>query len=76
MVTRSDQRQLEQRSVHLTAEAEERMILRAAGQIGFFTILSRITGLVRDVVIGSVFGVACKRTRFLLRFAFLTSCVV
>ncbi|MBI3756569.1 MAG: murein biosynthesis integral membrane protein MurJ [Deltaproteobacteria bacterium] len=68
MVTRSDQRRLEQLPVHLTAEAEERTILRAAGQIGFFTILSRITGLIRDVVIGSVFGVGVQTDAFFVAF--------
>jgi len=35
---------------------EEQAMVRAAGQIGFYTLLSRITGLLRDIVIGSVFG--------------------
>ena len=31
-------------------------LTRAAGVVGFFTLLSRITGLLRDVVIGFLFG--------------------
>ena len=31
-------------------------LLRAASTISLFTLASRITGLVRDVVISSVFG--------------------
>jgi putative peptidoglycan lipid II flippase len=31
-------------------------LTRAAGVVGFFTLLSRVTGLLRDVVIGFLFG--------------------
>jgi hypothetical protein len=57
MVTRDDQCRLDPERPRKTTEAEEHTIARAAGQIGFLTLLSRITGLLRDVVIGSVFGV-------------------
>lgn len=38
------------------AGGEEQQVVRAAGQIGGLTLLSRISGLGRDVVIGQVFG--------------------
>ena len=39
---------------------EERAMVRAAGQIGFYTLLSRVIGLLRDVIIGSVFGAGLR----------------
>jgi putative peptidoglycan lipid II flippase len=47
---------------------EERAMVRAAGQIGFFTLLSRVAGLLRDVVIGSVFGAGSATDAFFVAF--------
>lgn len=68
MVTQDDQRQLEQRRSHDAPTNEERVIVRAAGQIGFFTLLSRITGMLRDVIIGSVFGAGMQTDAFFVAF--------
>jgi putative peptidoglycan lipid II flippase len=48
--------------------SEERAMVRAAGQIGFYTLLSRVTGLVRDMVIGSVFGAGPSADAFFVAF--------
>ncbi len=37
-------------------ESEKKKVSRAAGVVGFYTFLSRILGLVRDMVIASLFG--------------------
>jgi putative peptidoglycan lipid II flippase len=37
-------------------ESENKNVSRAAGVVGFYTFLSRILGLVRDMVIASLFG--------------------
>jgi len=37
-------------------ESEKKNVSRAAGVVGFYTFLSRILGLVRDMVIASLFG--------------------
>src|SRR5262245_15502347 len=47
---------------------EEQAMVRAAGQIGFYTLLSRMTGLVRDIVIGSVFGASSSADAFFVAF--------
>lgn len=47
---------------------EESAMVRAAGQIGFYTLLSRITGLLRDIVIGSVFGAGLSADAFFVAF--------
>src|SRR5262245_57304807 len=47
---------------------EEQAMVRAAGQVGFYTLLSRMTGLVRDVVIGSVFGASSSADAFFVAF--------
>jgi putative peptidoglycan lipid II flippase len=48
--------------------SEEQALVRAAGQIGFYTLLSRITGLLRDIVIGSVFGASASADAFFVAF--------
>ncbi len=68
MMTRDDQRRLDASPGLLTVEKEEQAILRATGQIGFFTVLSRLTGLLRDVVIGAVFGVGMQTDAFFVAF--------
>lgn len=68
MVNGSDQRLSELEPSRKTVEGEEHSIVRAAGQISFFTLLSRITGLLRDVVIGSVFGAGMQTDAFFVAF--------
>jgi putative peptidoglycan lipid II flippase len=68
MVTQGDQRRLERARSVAALEGEEHAIIKAAGQIGFFTLLSRITGLWRDVVIGSVFGAGVQTDAFFVAF--------
>lgn len=43
-------------------------IVRATGQIGSLTLLSRVLGLVRDMVIGSVFGAGAAADAFFVAF--------
>ena len=43
-------------------------LLRAASTISFFTLLSRITGLVRDVLIASLFGASAWMDAFNVAF--------
>src|SRR6185295_17878405 len=47
---------------------EEQQIVKAAGQIGFYTLLSRITGLFRDIAIGAVFGAGFVTDTFFTAF--------
>lgn len=48
--------------------SENRRIIRAAGLVGFFTLLSRIAGLVRDAVIGYYFGTGVAADAFFVAF--------
>jgi putative peptidoglycan lipid II flippase len=48
--------------------SENRRIARAAGVVGFFTLLSRIAGLVRDAVIGYAFGAGVSADAFFVAF--------
>jgi putative peptidoglycan lipid II flippase len=68
MVTQDDQRRLNPTSPVDLAASEEQAIVRAAGQIGFFTLLSRVTGMLRDVIIGSVFGAGMQTDAFFVAF--------
>jgi len=43
-------------------------LTRAAGVVGLFTLLSRITGLVRDMVLGYLFGVRGSADAFVVAF--------
>lgn len=52
---------------HSVATEEQRLI-QAAGQIGFYTLLSRITGLLRDIAIGVVFGAGMLTDTFFTAF--------
>lgn len=47
---------------------EKRAMVRATAEIGFYTLLSRVTGLLRDVVIGSVFGAGAAADAFFVAF--------
>src|SRR6266581_3805688 len=47
---------------------ENRQIARAAGLVGFFTLISRIAGLVRDSVVGYRFGAGMAADAFFVAF--------
>lgn len=47
---------------------EERKIVRAAGQIGVWTLLSRVTGLIRDMLIAGLFGAGAVTDAFFVAF--------
>ena len=49
-------------------ESEENNISRAAGVVSFFTFLSRILGLVRDMVIAAFFGTGMVADAFVVAF--------
>src|SRR5262245_348121 len=68
MVKESDQCPQEEEGSKATFVSEERIIVRAAGQIGFFTLLSWVTGLLRDMVIGSLFGAGFQTDAFFVAF--------
>ncbi len=48
--------------------SEGKRISRAAGVIGFYTLLSRILGLVRDMVLASLFGSGMAADAFFVAF--------
>lgn len=48
--------------------SENRQIARAAGLVGFFTLLSRIFGLLRDAVVGYYFGTGAAADAFFVAF--------
>jgi len=48
--------------------SENRRIVRAAGLVGFYTLISRIAGLVRDAVIGYHFGTGMAADAFFVAF--------
>lgn len=48
--------------------SENRRIARAAGLVGILTLLSRIAGLVRDVVVGFYFGTSAAADAFFVAF--------
>jgi putative peptidoglycan lipid II flippase len=48
--------------------SENRQIARAAGLVGFFTLISRIAGLVRDAVVGYYFGTGMAADAFFIAF--------
>jgi putative peptidoglycan lipid II flippase len=48
--------------------SENRQIARAAGLVGFFTLISRIAGLVRDAVVGYYFGTGMAADAFFVAF--------
>ena len=49
--------------------SENRQIARAAGLVGFFTLISRFAGLVRDSVVGYYFGNVLQYIPDNLKFA-------
>jgi len=61
------------RSIHTDGaraapRSENRQIARAAGLVGFFTLISRIAGLVRDSVVGYYFGTGVAADAFFVAF--------
>lgn len=50
------------------SNSEEQNVSRAAGVVGFFTFLSRILGLVRDVVLAFFFGTGMAMDAFVAAF--------
>ncbi len=50
------------------ASEETEQVTRAAGTVGFFTFLSRILGLIRDMVIASLFGSGMVADAFFVAF--------
>jgi putative peptidoglycan lipid II flippase len=53
---------------HDPGGGEDRAMVRAAGEIGFYTLLSRVTGLLRDIVIGALFGAGFAADAFFVAF--------
>jgi putative peptidoglycan lipid II flippase len=50
------------------AESEKSNVSRAAGVVGFYTVLSRILGLVRDMVVAGHFGAGLAADAFFVAF--------
>jgi putative peptidoglycan lipid II flippase len=50
------------------AKSEKRSVSRAAGVVGFFTFLSRILGLIRDMVLANFFGAGMVADAFFVAF--------
>ncbi len=48
--------------------SEKKHVSRAAGTVGFFTLLSRILGLVRDMVVARFFGSGMAADAFFVAF--------
>ena len=48
--------------------AEHKKLFKSAGIVGIFTLLSRILGLVRDVIIAGLFGVSMPAQAFVVAF--------
>lgn len=48
--------------------AEEERMVRAAGLVGFFTFLSRVFGLLRDIVVANFFGATMAADAFYVAF--------
>lgn len=48
--------------------AEEERIVKAAGIVGFFTLLSRVLGLLRDIVVANFFGATMAADAFYVAF--------
>ena len=48
--------------------SEKRHVSRAAGTVGFYTLLSRILGLIRDMVVANFFGTSMAADAFFVAF--------
>jgi putative peptidoglycan lipid II flippase len=47
---------------------DERRVIQSAGIVGFFTMLSRVLGLARDVLMANVFGTSLAMSAFVVAF--------
>lgn len=54
--------------VHRTLGMDDKKIIRSAGIIGGFTLVSRILGLVRDVLMAGLFGTSMAMGGFVIAF--------
>ncbi len=50
------------------SDTEKKQIVRAAGVLGFATIISRIMGMVRDMVVSRLFGAGLATDAFFAAF--------
>ena len=50
------------------SKSEEKSVSRAAGVVGFYTFLSRILGLIRDMVLAALFGSGMAADAFFVAF--------
>jgi O-antigen/teichoic acid export membrane protein len=51
-----------------SSKSEEKSVSRAAGVVGFYTFLSRILGLIRDMVLAALFGSGMAADAFFVAF--------
>ncbi len=51
-----------------SAPSERESVSKAAGVVGFFTLLSRILGLIRDIVVAGFFGAGMAADAFFVAF--------
>ena len=56
------------------AKSENRNVTRAAGVVGAATLLSRIFGYIRDMVLASFFGAGMAADAFIAAFRIPTYC--
>ena len=59
---------MSQTAEHLEKQKARRSLLQSAGLIGFFTLMSRVLGLARDIVSAGVFGTSGAWDAFLYAF--------
>lgn len=59
---------MSQTAEHLEQQKARRSLLQSAGLIGFFTLMSRVLGLARDIVSARVFGTSGAWDAFLYAF--------
>ncbi|MDY6973846.1 MAG: lipid II flippase MurJ, partial [Thermodesulfobacteriota bacterium] len=50
------------------AKSETKNVSQAAGTVGFFTLLSRVLGMVRDMVLARFFGTGMATDAFFVAF--------
>ena len=51
-----------------SSKTEEKNVSRAAGVVSFFTLISRILGLLRDMVLARFFGTGITADAFFVAF--------
>jgi len=52
----------------ISAKSEHNQVSRAAGVVGFFTLISRVLGLIRDMVLARFFGTGMAADAFFVAF--------